>query len=378
LGVFYSPDVASKKNDLLDALVQLDMDQKILDEAKIHREAVPNVFMITYERAVRGDRNSITRALNNLKLWDIPQEEIDALLDEAKKICSDKEAWTKTPEGRWASWHKLVNGSVTRNPTKEEENPWGRVTLRADRDGVIVERTVGKGEMVVDNTVNLFQIADVSRLQVIVNCPEDDLPKLEALGPNERKWTVQTVGANSSAGLSGTIDVIGWLIDPNQHTAVITGYVENPGERMRGGQYCTATVNIPPPDDVVEIPVDALYDDGKQSVVFIQPDAAKLQFTMRRVQVTHRFDRTVFVRKTPIPKEEQLTAIEAEEGLLPKQPVQPGERILEAGVVELKRVVVDLESRHEEKPADRLAKERAGAASGSEARDEHKLKGGKG
>ena len=377
LGIFYSPDVASKKNDLLDALVQLDLDQKILDEARIHREAVPNVFMITYDRAVQGDRNAINRALNNLKLWDIPQEEIDALLAEARKICADKDSWAKTPEGRWASRKKPASGG-TINPVKEEENPWGKVTLRADREGVIVERTVGKGEMVVDNTVNLFQIADVSRLQVIVNCPEDDLPKLEDLGPDDRKWTIHTVGAGSSAGLPGTIDVIGWLIDPNQHTAVITGYVENPGERIRAGQYCTATVHIPPPDDVVEIPVDALVDDGRQSVVFVQPDPAKTQFTMRRVHVTHRFDRTVFVRKTPVPKEEQLTATEAEEGLLPQEPIRPNERILEAGVIELKRVVVDLESRHHETPADRLAKAKTGPASGPDSRGEQKLKAGKG
>ena len=50
LGVFYSVDVGSKKNDLLDALVQLELDQKILDEAKKHTEAVPQVFMLTYER----------------------------------------------------------------------------------------------------------------------------------------------------------------------------------------------------------------------------------------------------------------------------------------------------------------------------------------
>ena len=34
LGVFHSVDVGSKKNDLLDALVQLELDQKILDEAE--------------------------------------------------------------------------------------------------------------------------------------------------------------------------------------------------------------------------------------------------------------------------------------------------------------------------------------------------------
>ena len=88
------------------------------------------------------------------------------------------------------------------------------------------------------------------------------------------------------------------MIDPNQHTAVIKGYVENPGKRIRAGQYVTATVNIPPPDDVVEIPADALVEDGRQSLVFVQPDAAKHEFTMRRVQVTHRFERTVFVRET--------------------------------------------------------------------------------
>ena len=278
-------------------------------------------------RAVQGDRNAINRALNNLKLWEIPQDEIDALHAEAKKISADKNAWFKTPEGRWVKGEKQANGGKV-DPHKETENPWGRVTLRAPFDGVVVERNVHVDEMVVDNTVNLFQIADVSRLLVIANCPEDDLPTLEALRPRQRQWTVRTVGTGSATGLAGTIDEIGYMIDPNQHTAVIKGYVENPGQQIRAGQYVTATVNIPPPDDVVEIPVDALVDDGKQSLVFVQPDAAKHQFTMRRVQVTHRFDRTVFVRSTPIPKEEQLTALEAEEGLLPKEPLRPGERVL--------------------------------------------------
>ena len=114
-------------------------------------------------------------------------------------------------------------------------------------------------------------------------------------GPCER-WAL------TATGLPGTIDEIGYLIDPNQHTAVIKGYVDNPGERIRAGQYVSATVHIPPPDDVVEIPIDALVDDGLQSLVFVQPDAAKAQFTMRRVQVTHRFERKVFVRARRSPR----------------------------------------------------------------------------
>jgi cobalt-zinc-cadmium efflux system membrane fusion protein len=126
---------------------------------------------------------------------------------------------------------------------------------------------------------------------------------------------------------------------------VIKGYVENPGQRIRAGQYVTATVDIPPPAGVVEIPTDALLEDGKQSLVFVQPDSAKHQFTMRRVQVTHRFERSVFVRSTAIPKPEQLTPQEAEEGLMPKVPLAAGDRVLLSGAVELKSALLDLESR---------------------------------
>jgi cobalt-zinc-cadmium efflux system membrane fusion protein len=343
LGVFYSADVGSKKNDLLDALVQLELDQRILDEAEAHRESVPGVFLLTYVRAVQGDRNAIHRAMENLKLWDIPQSEIDALHAEAKKISADKNAWLKTPEGRWVKGEAQATDGKGK-PEKELENPWGRVTLRAPFDGIIIEQNVSRDEMVVDNTVNLFQIADVNRLMVIANCPEDALPTLDALRGNEKRWTVRTVGAESITGLPGTIDSIGYLIDPNQHTAIVKGYVDNPGKRIRSGQFVSATVTIPPPNGAVEIPTDALVDDGQQSVVFVQPDAATNHFTMRRVQVTHRFERSVFVRSTPIPKEPQQTTPEAQEGRLPIEPLRAGERVLQAGAVELKAALLDLES----------------------------------
>jgi cobalt-zinc-cadmium efflux system membrane fusion protein len=377
LAVFYSVDVGSKKNDLLDALVQEELDQKILDAAQKHGEAVPAVFMLTYERAVQGDRNAINRALNNLRLWDIPQDEIDALHAEAKKISADKNAWLKTPEGLWVKGEKQATGKMV-FPHNDKENPWGRVTLRADRDGVVVESNLEMGEMVVDNTVNLFQIADVSRLQVVANCPEDALPALEALDHRERKWAIRTVSAPADEGLPGTIDEIGYMIDPNQHTAVIKGYVVNPGKRIRAGQYVTATVKVPPPDDVVEIPTDALLEDGLQSVVFMQPDAALHKFTMRRVQVTHRFERSVFVRSSSIPKDEQLTAREADEGLLPKEPLRAGERVLLSGAVELKAALLELESRPQTKPADKVARGRVPSVPGLEPPPETKPKAGKG
>jgi cobalt-zinc-cadmium efflux system membrane fusion protein len=354
LGVFYSVDVGSKKNDLLDALVQLELDQKIFDRVEKNRNAVPEVFFLTQLRAVQGDRNNINRALNNLKLWDIPQDEIDALHVEAQRIAADKDGWAKTPEGIWVKGEKQPNGETI--PGKAPENPWGRVTLRAPFDGVIVEKNVHIDEMVVDNTVNLFQIADVSRLLVVASCPEDALPTLEALSGGGRRWKVRTAGVAAADGLPGTIDEIGYIIDPNQHTAVIKGYVENPGKRLRAGQYVTATVEIPPPEDVVEVPADALIDDGRQAVVLVQPDAAAPIFKVRRVDVTHHFEHSVFIRSAEIPEAERLTDYEAKEHLLPKEPLRAGERILLSGALELKAAVMDLEEEESARHANGAAR----------------------
>jgi membrane fusion protein, heavy metal efflux system len=345
LAVFYSVDVQNTKNDLLDNLVQLELDQKILDRIEKHREAVPEAFYLTQLRAVKGDRNSINRAITTLRLWDIPQDEIDALHEEAKKIAGGKSDWSKTAEGQWVLGKDQPKNHEN-GPGFEHDNPMGRVTLRAPFDGVITECNVTTGEMVIDNTVNLFQIADVSRLQVVAYCHEDMLPTVEALTGSQKQWTVRTAGVEQATGLPGIIDRVHYLVDPNMHTGVITGYVDNPGERLRGGQYVSATIDIPPPDGVVEIPATALNDDGRQAVVLVQPVADSREFTMRRVEVMQHFDKTVFVRSTPIPEQEQLTAEEAENRLLPKQPLLPGERVLVSGALEIKAAIVDLEQGH--------------------------------
>ena len=100
------------------------------------------------------------------------------------------------------------------------------------------------------------------------------------------RWSLQTVGA---LPIEGPIEEIGYIIDANQHTAVVKGYIDNPDGKLRAGQFVSATVNLPPPPDVVEVPLTALAEDGKQSFVFVQPDPAQPRYTMRRVQVTHRF-----------------------------------------------------------------------------------------
>jgi membrane fusion protein, heavy metal efflux system len=318
LAVFYSVDVGNKKNDLADAIYQLKLDEEILKRAEQSAAAVPEVFLLNARRQVLGDVNAIDRAVRTLETWGIPQDDIQAVRDEAER--------SKKHEGK-------------RDKTKEAL--WARVEIKAPDDGVIVERNVSLHEIVVDNTTNLFQVAKVDRLNVVANIPEDDLPSLETLPTSERCWTVRTVG---SAPVQGFIDDIGYIIDPSQHTAVVKGHIENPKEALRAGQFISATVDLPPPKDVVEMPVNAVVEDGQQSIVFVQTDPAKHYYTMRRVEVTERLDRTVFVRSKSFAKTEERTPEDEEQGLQPREPLRPGERVLQVGAGELKAALLDLES----------------------------------
>jgi len=330
LAVLYSPDVGAKKNDLIDALVQQKLDEEILRKAEPFAASISEALLLTYRRNVETDRNAISRAVNTLKTWNISDEDIQAAYDEAEQINNKKSK---------------------RDPNKIRQ--WARVELRAQEDGTLVERNVTVHETIVDNTMNLFQVARLDRMLVVANASEDDLPELVRLKPDQLHWIVYPSGLTPpgrltpdqpAGGIPGPIDDIGRLIDVAQHSAVVKGYIPNPDQMLRGGQFVSASIQLPPPPDVVEVPMTAIVDDGRQCIVFVQVDAEKQLYTMRRVDVTHRFDKVAFVRTRVDEAKQKLTKEEKELGLLPLSPLRKGERVLASGVLELKKQLEDLNS----------------------------------
>ena len=318
LAVVWSTDVGSRKSDLVDALVQLTLDERRLrDRIRLWQEgSIPRDTVDQTRRDVAGDRNAVERAERTLRTWKIPEKEIQAVRDEAARI---------------------VERGGTRD--REKERLWARSEIRAPRNGTIVERNVVLHEYIADTTSNLFVIADVDRLLVRASPPEDDLRLLLDLPQGKRVWKVQVTGAPAPQ-VATPIDEISQIIDQNQHTAVVKGYIDNPGGRLRAGQYVTATVQLPPPTDVVEVPVSAVVDD----CVLVQDEPGKSRYTLRRVLVTHRFNDSVYVKIKLTPEEAKLTREDRARELLPRQPLRPGERVLTAGVLELKSRLTDLKS----------------------------------
>jgi cobalt-zinc-cadmium efflux system membrane fusion protein len=310
LVVVWNTDLGNKKNDLVDAVYQLTLDQEILKRAEAKADAVPEVFLLNARRNVQTDINTINRAESTLRTWRVPKEEIDAVKEEAQRIAERK--------GK-------------RDPKIEET--WPRVEMRAPFDGVIVEKTVGLHSYV-DTATDLFKIAKLDKLAVYANAYEEDLPALQALKPEQRRWQIRLQSDPKAKPLSSTIETIGYSIDPNQHTAVLMGEVDNRDERLKIGEFITADVELPPEPNEVVIPATALVEDGRESVVFVQPDSAKPYYRQTSVNVARREHEVVFLRTPPKPGEGQK-----------EFPLRPGKTwVVTSGSVELKAALEDLQS----------------------------------
>jgi cobalt-zinc-cadmium efflux system membrane fusion protein len=340
LAVLQSVEVANMKSTLVNAWVQLYFDQDVLERYEAASASVPEILLDTAKRNVRGDQTTIASSYATLRIWGFSFEDLRDLRKEADELTQlrlkstkDKAA-QKEEEAAWAV----------------KKDAWMRVDLKAPRSGTLVERNISKGEFVADNTQPLFQIAEVGRMVVYANPPEDDLPALlrERKEKKELYWTVHTVGLPAK-GVVGPISEISYFIDQNQHTAVIKGFIENPEEKLRAGQFASVMIELPAPAHTVEIPINALDEDGKQSIVFVVKSADKKHsiVEMRRVIVTQRFANTAYVLSdfADLPPEKcHLTKEEKEQGLLEPTPLEEGAGVITSGVLELKSALEDKES----------------------------------
>jgi membrane fusion protein, heavy metal efflux system len=207
---------------------------------------------------------------------------------------------------------------------------WARVTVSAPISGVIVDKLVTVGE-IVDANADLFKIADLSVMYVYLHAYEEDLSAIQKM-PSPLPVAIK-VPANPEIGeLQGQINLIGPIIDPSEHMALLIGSVNNPenpsqpGERqLRIGQFITGEIGLPAQTGVVEIPSNALIDVGDDAVVYVQPDRSKPRFERRSVLVVQRHFDFVQVRS-------ELTAEQKQLGL---HEIHADEPVVSGGVLEL-------------------------------------------
>lgn len=299
LAVVWSKDLGEKKSEFVDALAKLRSEEQVLARMKKLADvgAGAERSVRESERNVQAARVDVSKAERTLRTWRLTDADITEIRAEATRLIA------------------LDN----RGP---EPSDWARVEIRAAIDGVILEKNITKGDLV-ETTSDLFKIGDVSRLIVWAHLYEEDLPLLEKL-PRPVAWTV-SLAARPDVRFEGRLEKISSVIDPAQHTALVSGRVENPTGDLKIGQFVTVTVQLPPCADEVELPASAVVEDGHDSVVFVQPEADTPKFARRPVAVVRRLRDAIYVR-----------VAQSSDGL------RPGDRIVTTGGLMLQNAMNEL------------------------------------
>ena len=207
--------------------------------------------------------------------------------------------------------------------------------------GTIVEMNIPKTGEIVDPSKDLFKIADMTHLVVWANAYEQDLPLLRSL-PRPIPWVVKVTAdpadPNSRdrvVNSPGAYEV-GPIIDPNQHTALVMGKVDNTNDALKAGQFLTVSIPVTTPPNMVEIPASAIDESGaaNESIVFVQSDPSTPQFTRKRVKVARRLQDKVYVLSEPRGDDKE-----------PYDYLHVGDRVATAGVVVMNATLEDLQDR---------------------------------
>ena len=275
LAEVWSKDLGVAKSTLVDALSQLKASQATLDAltAALKEGATTAGRVRDAERAVQAARVAVSTAERTLRTYRLTDAEVKAVREEADRL---------TQPGA----------------DRGESVDWAKVEVRAAQGGMVLEKNLSVGD-IIDTTANLFYLADLSELMVCVHLYEEDLPAVQAL-PRPVGWTL-SLPALPGRTFAGTLEQVKPVIDPTQHTALAVGRVANPDGLLKVGQFVTATVELPPSAGEVELPAASVVEDGKSSVVFVQPDPAVGTFVRHSVTIRRRFSDVLYAAADPSP-----------------------------------------------------------------------------
>lgn len=147
------------------------------------------------------------------------------------------------------------------------------ITVVAPRSGVVVNRGVTVGTSV-DPSTTLLTIADLSRVWVVAEVPEADIP-----GIRVGSTALLDFPASGRQPFEARVDFLYPTMSERTRTLRVRFSAANGGGALRPGLYGTAAFELAGPP-VITVPRDAVVDTGVQQHVFV---ATRDQFEPRAV-----------------------------------------------------------------------------------------------
>lgn len=162
------------------------------------------------------------------------------------------------------------------------------VTVTAPRAGIVLHRGISVGTAV-DPSTEIVTVADLSRVWVLAEVSEGDIPSVQVGTPAQLEFA-----ASGREPFEGRVEFLYPTLSERTRTLRVRFAVENRSGTLRPGIYGSATFRVEP-RPALTVSRDAIVDTGSTQHVFVV--AGDRRFTPRTVTLGTRFAERVEVRE---------------------------------------------------------------------------------
>jgi len=154
--------------------------------------------------------------------------------------------------------------------------------VTANVSGVVISKKVNQGDYV-QQGAPLFEVTDLSRVWVLFDAYESDLPWIK-LG-NAILFTLESLPGQQ---YSGNVSFIDPVVNPTTRVAQVRVEASNPGAILKPEMFVNGNVNsaLPKYNDGIVIPQSAVLWTGPRSVVYVKIQGTEEpEFKLREIEL---------------------------------------------------------------------------------------------
>ena len=153
--------------------------------------------------------------------------------------------------------------------------------IRAPIDGTVVERLITRGQLLEAGSTPCFTVADLSRVWVMARVFGTDLASIH---PGDAADIETGIGSES---LTGHVDNISALVDPDTRSVIVRVVVDNPRGLLKKQMYVRVMIHARQESGGLMVPVSSILRDD-ENLPFVYVAQRDGSFARARVTLGYR------------------------------------------------------------------------------------------
>lgn len=249
LALVDSAEVGKAKADLLQAFVELELNQKTLARLAGLEGAIAGHRIIEAETELAKSRVAVIQFRQKLGSLGLPSHELEAASQSTEQLTAELQFLGIPPKVRQTIDPSFANANL--------------VPIVANREGVVIASHATPGE-VADRQDVLFTVADTRQMWVLLHLQLEDAPYVQ-LGQE-----LEFLSDGASRPRSGRVTWISPEVNAETRTVTVRGELDNSDGQLRNETFGTGEIVLRREPQAVLVPDEAVHWEGCCFIAFVR------------------------------------------------------------------------------------------------------------